>query len=517
MLLIRSARPLAALCATLALTWSTCATAAPPPKREEAPVRAIAIVVNGEELPRDPAPRIVNGRLLVPVIRIYGALGIGISRDGETIVASAPGKRIAIAIGSDRAQIDTRPVVMDAPARTIDGATYVPLRFVADSLGAQVSYNPKARQVEVISTIVGRTPGLEQHLPSGSTQLVGDVSAVDLTSSPASISVVRGPSVRTIALTSEVRVVVQDVVTRTEAPGSLDDVHVGDAVSVVLRPDGRVARIVARYASRAGTIAAVSPSQFVLRNGYVVTPDKTTQVTLNGNSAQTGDLKVGDSVTVRLNPDTGEKRQIIASRELPSTPQPSGAVQITQVTVDARRPLKSGDVLSVTLTGTPGGRASFDIGTYVNAVPMTERAPGIYTARYVVPPDVNFSRSTVYGNLRVGSATAPRAQAQTLVAVATTPPQIVDIAPTNGATVNNARPSIYATYRTPTDAGINPSTARIQVNGLDVTPVSTRTDGFITYTPAPTLPDGTVRVVVSVEDNAGNKQSRAWTFTIRSH
>jgi hypothetical protein len=47
--------------------------------------------------------------------------------------------------------------------------------------------------------------------------------------------------------------------------------------------------------------------------------------------------------------------------------------------------------------------------------------------------------------------------------------------------------------------------------------VSTRTDGFITYTPAPTLPDGTVRVVVSVEDNAGNKQSRAWTFTIRSH
>jgi hypothetical protein len=83
--------------------------------------------------------------------------------------------------------------------------------------------------------------------------------------------------------------------------------------------------------------------------------------------------------------------------------------------------------------------------------------------------------------------------------------------------VNNPRPSIFATYRSPTDAGINASSARIEVNGLDVTSVSTRTDGFITYTPSDPLRDGMVTVVVSVADNAGNAQRRSWTFTIHSH
>lgn len=520
MLLIRSACPVVVLCAALALASALpeFAAAAPPPKNEEAPVRAIAIIVNGEELPRDPAPRVVSGRLMVPVVRIYSALGIGIAREGTEIVASAPSKRIGITVGSNRASIDTRTVTMDAPAQTIDGATYVPLRFVADSLGAQVSYDPKAAQVQVISTVVGRTPGLEQHSPSGSMQVVGQVSAVDLNSAPESITVSRAASTRTIAITSDAKIVVQDVVTRTEVAASLADVHVGDAVSIILRPDGRVDRIVDRYASKAGTIAAVSPSAFVLQSGYIVQPDKSTVITLNAQPAQISDLKVGDSVTVRLNPDTMEKRQILASRPMPSTPQPSGTVQITGVTVDARGPLKAGDAFTVTLKGTPGGKASFDIGTYVTGLPMTEgQPPGTYSARYTVPAGVNFGRTTVYGHLTVGSSTAPRAEATQLVAVTTTPPQIVEIAPAGGDTVNNTRPSIYATYRSPADAGINVSSAHIEVNGLDVTAASTRTDTFITYTPSVALADGTVTVVVTVADNAGNTQRRRWQFQVRSH
>lgn len=515
MVTTRFARPFAALCATLAAGWSLPVLAARPPK-DEAPVRAIAIVVNGEELARDPAPRVVGGRLLVPVFRIYGALGIGIVREGDTVIASAPGKRIAITIGSDRAQLDNRTVVMEAPARAIGGATFVPLRFVADSLGAQVGYDAKAARVEVVSTIVGRAAALEQHTPSGSTQLAGTVSAVDVTSSPESVTVVRGPSVRTVTITPDARITVQDVATRTETAATLDELHPGDAVSIVVRPDGHVAQVVARYASRSGTIAAVSSLQFALQSGYLVTPDKGTQITLNGAAAQLGDLRVGDAVTVRLNPDTGEKRQIIAFREVPATPQPEGGTQIAQLTTNATRPLRAGDVLVVTLRGTPGGRATFDIGTYVTGQPMSETTPGVYVARYTVPAGVNFGRSTVYGRLTVAGTTAPRAAAPQLVAVTTTPPQIFEIAPSGGGTVNNPRPSIYATYRSPTDAGIDASTARIRVNGLDVTSVSTRTDGFIAYTPSVPLADGPVTVIVSVADNAGNAQQRRWTFTVRA-
>jgi hypothetical protein len=101
--------------------------------------------------------------------------------------------------------------------------------------------------------------------------------------------------------------------------------------------------------------------------------------------------------------------------------------------------------------------------------------------------------------------------------VTTTPPQIVDIAPSFGLTVNNNKPSIYATYRTPTDVGVNVSSVRLEVNGLDVTPSATRTDSFVTYSPSVPLGNGSVSVKVSVADNAGNVATRSWTFTVRAH
>ncbi|HTD32489.1 MAG TPA: copper amine oxidase N-terminal domain-containing protein [Candidatus Elarobacter sp.] len=509
-------RPLSAVFAAVVAAWAVPAYAAPPPPKDEAPVRAIAIVVNGEELARDPAPRASGYRVLVPVVRIYSALGIGVAREGKTLIASAPSKRITITVGSRRASVDNRVVLMDSPAAEIDGATYVPLRFVADSLGAQVSYDPKAQRVEVVSSVVGRTPGLEQHTPGGSTQIVGTVSNVDLNSAPESVTVTKGQTVRTIAITSDARIVVQDVVTRTTTPATLRDVHVGDAVSVILRRDGGVDQVVDRYASRAGVVAAVSPSAFVLQSGYVVTPDKSSEITLNGQPATLADLKVGDNVTVRLNPETQEKRQIIVARSMPSTPTPAGSAQIADIAVSAKGPLRAGDSFTVTMHGTPGGKATFDIGSYLTGLPVPETQPGTYSTKYTVPEGINFNRTAVYGHLSVGGTDAPRAEAPQLVAVATTKPQIVDIAPPGGQTVNNNKPSIYATYQSPTDVGINPSSVRIEVNGLDVTAASTRTDKFITYSPGAALADGPVTVIVTIADNAGNTQSRKWTFTVRT-
>jgi Copper amine oxidase N-terminal domain/Bacterial Ig-like domain/Domain of unknown function (DUF5666) len=513
----RFGRVVAAVIAVCVAAWTAPASAAPPPRKDEAAVRVIAIVVNGEELARDPAPRTSGDRVLVPVVRIYSALGINVGRDGKTLTASAPSKRIVITIGSRRAVVDTHVIMMDAPADEIDGATYVSLRFVADSLGAQVAYDPKAARVEVVSSVVGRTPGLEQRTPGGSTQIVGTASAVDLDSAPESVTVTRGPSVRTIAITSDARIVVQDVVTRTTTPASLKDVHVGDAISIILRKDGGVDEVIARYASRAGTIAAVSASAFVLQNGYVVTPDKSTEITLNGQTAAIADLKVGDNVTVRLNPDTGEKRQIMVARVLPTTPQPAGSAQITDIAVTARGALRAGEAFTVTLHGTPGGKATFDIGTYLTGIALPEAEPGTYTTKYTIPPGINFNRTTVYGHLVVAGSEAPRVEAPQLVAVATTLPQIADIAPPGGQVVNNNKPSIYATYHSPTDVGIDVSRVRIEVNGLDVTAAATRTDQFITYSPGAPLPDGTVTVKVTIADNAGNAQSRSWTFTVRTH
>jgi len=470
--------------ALLAGAASSVAGAAKPPPKREPLESSIAIAVNGEELPLDPAPRIVGkggGRLVVPVVRIYSALGIGVSRRGTSITASAPGKQIVLHIGSANATIDGRPVTMETPALTIDGATYVPLRFVAESLGAQATFNRRANRVEVVSSLVGRNPALEQRAAGGSAQIVGSVNAVDLNSSPQSLTVERGPNVRTVAITSNAKIELQDVVARTSMPGELSDVHVGDAVSVIVLRDGRVESVIVRYASRIGTLA------------------------------------IGDAVVVRLNPDTNEKRQIIVSRAATATAAPAGPVRISSFTIDAQRALRAGDAFNLALDGTPGGRATFDIGTYLTGLALNETQPGAYRAHYTIPANVNFGQTTVYGHLTAGGTAAPRAEAPTLLAVSSTPPQIVDIAPLNGQSVNNDRPSIYATFTAPTGVSINPSSATITVNGLDVTPSATRTSQFITYSPGVALGDGPVAVQVRVADEAGNLQTRTWSFTIRAH
>jgi hypothetical protein len=501
------------------------ARAAPPPTpkpkataKTELPTRIIAIAINGEDLAAEPAPRVVGGRLLVPIVRIYGALGIAVSRDGDDVVAAAPRKTIRLHLGSSYATIDNARVQMDGPAVEIDGATYVPLRFVADSLGAGVSYDAKAARVDVISSLIGRTPSLMQSADGGRTQIVGTVTAVDLNSEPESITVSRSGSVRSIAINSDAKIVLQDTVAKTTSDATLADVRAGDAVSVFLTKDGKVDQLIDRYASRTGVVAAVSPSAIVLRDGHVIAPDRATVITLNGVPANIGDAQVGDTMVVRSNPDTGEKRQILISRAMPVTPQPAaGAVAISAFTVDATNALRAGDKFTVTLTGTPGGKASFDIGAYVEDIPLQEAPPGTYRAEYTIPPNVNFGQVAVYGHLDVNGTSAPRVAAPALIAVSTTPPAITDFAPPAGQTVNNPTPSIFATFSSPTNVGINASTVTINVNGLDVTASSYRTGGFITYSPTVPLRDGTVNVRVAVSDVAGNRAERAWTFTVRSH
>ena len=532
--MLNSSLRIAALALVFGATFSSAAIAAPPkPPRDETPTRAIAIIVNGVELERDPAPRVVGSRLLVPVVRIYSSLGIAVDRNGDQIVAFGPGKRIVISEGSANATVDGNVVRMQGPAVSIDGATYVPLRFVADSLGANVSYDAKGQRVEIVSVLVGRTRNVSVIGSNGLTQVSGTVSAVDLNSSPESVTVVQSGRSRTVSITSNAKIVVQDFKTRTTVDGTLNSVHPGDAVSISLNRNGSVDQLIVRYTSHAGTLAAVSAAAVVLGDGTVVTADKSSTITLNGQPATLANLQVGDSVVVRVNPETGERREIIASRVVaeasPTPPALPGAapearittpaapaVSIAQFTISATRPLRAGESFDITLVGTPGGHATFDIGSYLPNLDMRETQPGTYVGRFTVPSGVNFPATPIYGHLSLMRVDAPRAQAKQLVSAATSAPQITEIAPPGGQTVNNPKPSVFATYNSPAEVGIDTASVHLIVNGADVTSSATITPTFITYSPASSLADGTVSVTVRVGDFAGNVATRSWTFTIRS-
>lgn len=477
-------------------------------------VLPIAVVLNGSKLAVNPPPVFYKYHLLVPVRPILTALGLSFEKQGRVVRTYVGAQTIALTIGSKTAQVDDGSVELDAAPVEIKNVLYAPLRFFTRALQAQAVFDRQTNSVEIISTLVGRT-GSGIVTTDGGVEIKGTVTAVDLTSDPPTLTLAYNASARTLPIASEAGVMVQDVITGTSNAGNLEDVHVGDFAQVRLDKQGSIKAVVDAYGSRSGTVAATAPGQLVLDDGHVISPSRSTTVTLNGSDSSIDRIQVGDTVMVRYNIDSSEPREIIATRKAAAAPAPpTGAAAITSVDAGPDAPLRAGDTVDVTLHGTPGGAARFDIGPYVKNQPMSETAPGVYTGSYVVKRGVNFSNAPVFGMLNAGGMDAAPAESAATISVATEAPGIVDFAPDNGSTVNNPRPSIYATFESGT-VPVKQSSERLIVNGHDVTSSCVRTARFIQYTPGIDYPDGAMHITAIVSDAAGNKNSHSWTFFIK--
>ncbi|MGP6157248.1 MAG: stalk domain-containing protein, partial [Vulcanimicrobiaceae bacterium] len=423
--------------------------------------------------------------------------------------------------GSSTAYVNDRPVGLDSAVIEVKGTAYAPLRLLTAAMGAQVSYDQRGAKVEIVSLFMGRNSGAESARADGGTDVQGAVSEVDSNSRPPSITVTRAGEARTISVNSDARIYVVDVTIHSQLRLPLDQIRVGDALHAILDRRGRVVSVFDFFKSTSGRISATSPSAIVLDSGRVVTPGDLTDLTLNGTQVAADELQDGDYVTVRSNPETGELREIIASRAVPATatvaPSATGAVNVAIASFDssATRPLRAGETFNVTLVGTPGGRATFDIGDYLSGIEMREQSPGRYVGAFTIPDRFNVTQVPINGHLSVGSANAPRSEAAQQLSAATTPPVIGEIAPSPGQNINNPRPSIFATYAAPTGIAIPPASIMLLLNGRDVTPAATRTNAFITYSPGFDLSNGEVTVTVRVADAAGNTASRSWSFSVK--
>ena len=523
----RVVRSLAGLALGAALIAPALAATSPAPTSTpgvENPIRVIALVVNGAVVQTDTPPRVEDGRLLVPLRAVLDALGLFVARSGSSISIKLPSGSVALTVGSNRVLVDGKDYALDAPVLDFDGSTYAPLQLLKVALGANATYDQRGAKVTIVTALIGRAAGAEEQRSDGGTTVNGTIAAIDANSIPPAVTVTLGAQARTISINSDARITVEDVTVHSQVKATLADLRIGDRIAVRLTKDGRVLDIADFYSSDSGTLSAVSPLAVVLQNGKVVQPGRGSEITLNGTSVGLGDLRVGDFVTVRRNPETGEIRQISASRAaaaaVSASAAPAGAsavpVEVKSFTLTATRPLRAGESFDVVLVGTPGGRAAFDIGEYVTDIALHETSPGTYRASFTIPDRFNVTQVPVYGHLSVNGTIAPRAEAPATLSAATIPPQIPEVAPPPGESVNNVRPSIYATFVAPSSIAINASSVTLSVNGHDVTSAATRTSSFITYRPGVDLPRGEVDVTVKVTDAAGNTASRSWTFTIGS-
>jgi tetratricopeptide (TPR) repeat protein len=110
---------------------------------EKAGEKGIKVFVKGRKPTFDAAPFIENGRTMVPVRAIAEALGLKVDYQNGVVTITNPanGKELVLYLGRAEAEVDGRKVVLDAPARVVPpGRTVVPLRFVSESMGADVKW-----------------------------------------------------------------------------------------------------------------------------------------------------------------------------------------------------------------------------------------------------------------------------------------------------------------------------------------------------------------------------------------
>lgn len=113
----------------------------------------IRLIVNGAEVYPDVPPQIIGGRTMVPLRAVAEVLGADIQWDGitQTVTATKGRTVVRLVIGQKTAYIDGQPRPLDVPAKVVDGRTLVPLRFVSESLGAQVEYYESTQTVAIRS------------------------------------------------------------------------------------------------------------------------------------------------------------------------------------------------------------------------------------------------------------------------------------------------------------------------------------------------------------------------------
>ena len=100
--------------------------------------KKVSIDANNFEI----VPKVINDRTMVPIRFIAEALGATVSYKEETeeIVIDIDGKQILLKVGSDVMKVGNTEVKLDAPAFVEDGRTLVPVRAISEGLGKKVSY-----------------------------------------------------------------------------------------------------------------------------------------------------------------------------------------------------------------------------------------------------------------------------------------------------------------------------------------------------------------------------------------
>jgi len=131
------------------------------PAAEAFDASEIQVVLDGTPMEFDVQPQLVNGRVLVPVRFIAEELGAQVEWYAPTLTVTIEKNDdvISLTIGSDQFKINGETKQMDVAPRLVGNRTLVPVRFVAEALDHCVDW------FHAIRTVAINTPDEVRELP----------------------------------------------------------------------------------------------------------------------------------------------------------------------------------------------------------------------------------------------------------------------------------------------------------------------------------------------------------------
>jgi len=131
----------------------------------------VTVSVNGTAVAFDQPPVERVGRVYVPLRGVFERLGASVVYEGGKITATRGSTTVALQIGSNASLVNGATVGLDAPPFLIGARTLVPLRFVAQALGASVNYDGSTRTVAITQTAAA-APVVVTPVPQAALSLV---------------------------------------------------------------------------------------------------------------------------------------------------------------------------------------------------------------------------------------------------------------------------------------------------------------------------------------------------------
>lgn len=114
--------------------------------------KLIKVLVDDNQLDfTDTDPIIEKSRVLVPMREIFECLGAELSWDKEnnTVSGTKGSTTVTLKIGDTVGYINGKPVNLDVPAKIKNSRTIVPVRFIAESLNADVTWDDESKTVKI--------------------------------------------------------------------------------------------------------------------------------------------------------------------------------------------------------------------------------------------------------------------------------------------------------------------------------------------------------------------------------